>query len=82
MVTEVRFLYAPFRYFLSGHVCLVFVMANGQEVVVSPEAQTEKFIPLLGLLPFYRLHYLTLGYDEYMKKYKKDNRIFTPGYLI
>jgi hypothetical protein len=74
MVKEVRLLYVPFRYFPSGHICLVFTLQNDQEVVISPEAATERFLPVLGFLPVYRLRYLKLPYQQYIQKYQKANR--------
>ncbi len=76
MITEVRLLYAPFRHFVSGHVCLIFKFVDGKEIVISPEAQTERFIPLLGFIPFYKLKYSKLEYSEYIQKYKRSSRIF------
>lgn len=76
MIKEVRLLYAPFRHFVSGHVCLIFKLTNGKEVVISPEAQTEKFIPILGFLPFYKLKYSKFEYAEYIEKYQKTSRVF------
>jgi len=76
MIKEVRLLYAPFRYFVSGHVCLIFKLTDGKEMVISPEARTEKFIPILGFLPFYKLRYLKLEYTEYIEKYQKKGRVF------
>ncbi len=76
MIKEVRLLYAPFRHFVSGHVCLVFKLVDGKEIVISPEARSDKFIPLLGFLPFYSLRYSKLEYDEYITKYQRAKRIF------
>lgn len=74
MVKEVHLLYIPFRYFLSGHVCFVFTLDNSRQIVISPEAATENFSPLLGFLPWYRLRYLKTPYGQYAQKYKKQNR--------
>lgn len=76
MIKEVSLLYAPFRHFVSGHVCLIFKLSDGNEVVLSPEAQTGRFIPLLGFMPFYKLKYSKLEYSEYIKKYQQTSRIF------
>jgi hypothetical protein len=76
MITEVRLLYAPFKRFVSGHVCVVFKLADGKEIVISPEARTDNFIPLLGFLPFYNLRYSKLEYNEYITKYQRAERIF------
>jgi hypothetical protein len=81
MIKEVRLLYAPFKYFVSGHVCLIFQLVDGKEIVISPEAQTEKFIPILGFLPFYKLRYLKLEYPEYIKKYQRTSRSFHSAIL-
>lgn len=76
MITEVKLLYAPFKRFFSGHVCLIFTLADGTEVVISPEARTDNFILLLGFLPFYSLRYSKLEYSEYVKKYQVASRTF------
>lgn len=76
MVEEVNLLYAPFKYFVSGHVCLVFKLKDGQEVVISPEAHTNRFIPLLGFLPFYKLKYVHFNYTDYITKYERVSRSF------
>lgn len=76
MIKEVSLLYAPFRHFVSGHVCLIFKLSDGKEVVISPEAQTDGFIPLLGFMPFYKLKYSKLEYSEYIEKYQQTSRIF------
>jgi hypothetical protein len=76
MIKEVRLLYAPFRHFVSGHVCLVFKLVDGKEIVISPEAKTDNFIPLFGFLPFYSLRYSKLEYKEYITKYQRVERIF------
>jgi hypothetical protein len=76
MIKEVSLLYAPFRHFVSGHVCLIFKLSDGKEIVISPEARTEKFIPILGFLPFYKLKYSKLEYAEYIEKYQRTSRVF------
>ena len=76
MISEVRLLYAPFKRFVSGHVCLVFLLADGKEVVISPEAQANRFVPLFGFMPFYKLKYSKLDYSEYVLKYQKTSRSF------
>lgn len=76
MIKEVRLLYAPFRHFVSGHVCLIFTLVDGKEVVISPEAQTKRFIPLFGFMPFYTLKFSKLEYSEYIQKYQQTSRIF------
>lgn len=76
MVEEVRLLYAPFKNFISGHVCLVFKLQDGQEVVISPEARADRFIPLLGFLPFYQLKYTHLKYADYITKYESVSGSF------
>lgn len=82
MITEVRLLYAPFKRFVSGHVCVVFKLADGKEIVISPEARTDKFIPLLGFLPFYKLKYSKLEYAEYIEKYQRTSRILHSTRLV
>lgn len=74
MVKEVHLLYAPFRYFISGHVCFVFTMDNSEQIVISPEAATENFSLFLGFLPWYRLRYLKMPYNQYLRKSKSNNR--------
>ena len=76
MVEEVRLLCAPFKNFVSGHVCLVFKLQDGREIVISPEAHTNKFIPLLGFLPFYKLKYVRFNYTDYIIKYERVSRSF------
>jgi hypothetical protein len=76
MIKEVRLLYAPFRYFVSGHVCLAFKFVDGGDIVISPEAYTKRFVPLLGFLPYYQLHYTQIKFDEYIEKYQKSSRRF------
>jgi hypothetical protein len=62
-------------------VCLIFKLADGKEIVISPEALTEKFIPILGFLPFYKLRYLKLEYPEYIEKYQRTSRSFHSAIL-
>lgn len=76
MITEVKLLYAPFKRFVSGHVCLIFKLADGNAIVISPEARTDNFIPWLGFLPFYSLRYSKLEYNEYIAKYQRTDRVF------
>ncbi|GEM_PF-2161649 len=76
MIEEVRLSYAPFRNFVSGHVCLVFKFADKREVVISPEASTKKFSVVLGFLFFYRMQYKVHDYGIYQAKLHKKRRSF------
>jgi len=74
MIKEVRLLYVPFKYFVSGHVSFVFKLINGEEIVISPEAKTDKFILLLGFTPFYRLHYRIDTFSKFYAEIAQKNR--------
>lgn len=68
MIQEIRLFYSPFKYFIAGHVCLIFKMADGREIIISPQAETESFSILRGFLRQYRLVYLIQEYAEYKKQ--------------
>ncbi len=74
MIQSVRLLYAPFRRFVSGHVCFVFTLTTGEELVISPEADTKNFSILLGFLPFYTLRYRLEHAHDYRARLVQKRR--------
>jgi hypothetical protein len=75
MIQSVRLLYAPFKRFVSGHVCFVFTLTTGEELVISPEADTKNFRILLGFLPFYTLRYRLEHAHEYRARLVQKQRL-------
>lgn len=76
-ITSAHVLYAPFRRKPFGHVSVVFIHADGEDTVISAEAELPpgtSFSMVQGLTKSYRLRYVIEGKDAHLDRYRRDRR--------